>query len=97
MAGKFEVYEDKSGKFRFRLKASNGQVIATGEADESKASAAKGHRIGPQQRRRRHGRRPNLTCPDAAGLLAVTVAAQVAAHVARRGVMRPPATTRAAT
>ncbi len=28
---KFEVYKDKSGEFRFRLKASNGQVIATGE------------------------------------------------------------------
>jgi len=34
MAGKFELYMDKSGKFRFRLKASNGQVIATGEAYE---------------------------------------------------------------
>lgn len=42
MAGKFEVYKDKAGKFRFRLKASNGQVIATGEAYESKASALKG-------------------------------------------------------
>ena len=30
MAGKFEVYQDKAGKYRFRLKASNGQVIATG-------------------------------------------------------------------
>jgi Domain of unknown function (DUF1508) len=29
MAGKFEVYKDRSGKFRFRLKASNGQVVAT--------------------------------------------------------------------
>ena len=28
---KFEVYKDKSGEFRFRLKAKNGQVIATGE------------------------------------------------------------------
>ncbi len=42
MAGKFEVYKDKAGKFRFRLKASNGQVIATGEAYETKASAMKG-------------------------------------------------------
>jgi uncharacterized protein len=32
MAGKFEVYEDKSGKFRFRLKAGNGEVVATGQA-----------------------------------------------------------------
>lgn len=42
MAGKFELYKDASGKFRFRLKASNGQVVAVGEAYESKASALKG-------------------------------------------------------
>ena len=28
---KFEVYADKAGEFRFRLKAKNGQIIATGE------------------------------------------------------------------
>ncbi|MEJ2871363.1 DUF1508 domain-containing protein [Actinomycetospora sp. OC33-EN08] len=42
MAGKFEVYEDKSGKFRFRLKASNGQIVASGEAYETRAAAKKG-------------------------------------------------------
>ncbi len=42
MAGTFEVYEDKAGKFRFRLKAGNGQVVAVGEAYETKASAIKG-------------------------------------------------------
>ena len=42
MSGKFEVYKDRGGKFRFRLKASNGQVVATGEAYETKASALKG-------------------------------------------------------
>jgi uncharacterized protein len=42
MAGKFEVYKDRAGKFRFRLKASNGQVVATGEAYETKAAAKKG-------------------------------------------------------
>jgi uncharacterized protein YegP (UPF0339 family) len=42
MAGKFELYKDKAGKFRFRLKAGNGQVIATGEAYESKAAAMNG-------------------------------------------------------
>jgi uncharacterized protein YegP (UPF0339 family) len=42
MAAKFEVYEDKAGKFRFRLKAGNGEVVATGEAYESKAAATKG-------------------------------------------------------
>lgn len=28
---KFEVYKDKAGEFRFRLKAKNGQIIAVGE------------------------------------------------------------------
>jgi uncharacterized protein len=42
MAGKFEVYSDKAGKFRFRLKASNGQVVAIGEAYETLAAAKAG-------------------------------------------------------
>lgn len=42
MAGKFEVYKDKAGKFRFRLKAGNGEVIATGEAYNTKAACKKG-------------------------------------------------------
>ena len=42
MAGKFEVYEDHAGKYRFRLKASNGEVVASGEAYETKASAKAG-------------------------------------------------------
>ena len=42
MAGKFEVYTDKSGKYRFRLKAGNGQVIAVGEAYESKKACMNG-------------------------------------------------------
>jgi uncharacterized protein YegP (UPF0339 family) len=42
MSGKFEVYPDKAGRYRFRLKASNGQVVATGEAYESKSAAKDG-------------------------------------------------------
>lgn len=42
MAGKFELYEDRAGKFRFRLKAGNGEVIASSEAYNSKASAKNG-------------------------------------------------------
>ncbi|MBR3971002.1 MAG: YegP family protein [Ruminococcus sp.] len=39
---KFEVYTDKSGEFRFRLKASNGQIIATSEGYAKKASCHNG-------------------------------------------------------
>ena len=42
MAGKFELYKDAQGKYRFPLKASNGQIIAVGEAYESKAAAVNG-------------------------------------------------------
>lgn len=42
MAGKFELYTDKAGKFRFRLKAGNGEIIASSEAHNSKASAQNG-------------------------------------------------------
>jgi uncharacterized protein YegP (UPF0339 family) len=42
MAGKFEVYDDKAGKFRFRLKAGNGEIIAVGEAYDTLAAAKEG-------------------------------------------------------
>lgn len=42
MAGKFEVYQDPSGNYRFRLKAGNGEVVATGEAYSSLAGAKAG-------------------------------------------------------
>lgn len=38
----FEIYKDTAGKFRFRLRAENGEIIATGEAYESKAACEKG-------------------------------------------------------
>lgn len=42
MAGKFEYYVDKAGKYRFRLKAGNGEIIAVGEAYESKQGCLNG-------------------------------------------------------
>ncbi len=42
MAAKFEVYEGKNGEFYFRLKAGNGEVVATGEGYASKDGAVKG-------------------------------------------------------
>lgn len=42
VAGKFELYQDRGGKYRFRLKAGNGQIIAVGEAYNSKSSALNG-------------------------------------------------------
>ncbi|NIK54801.1 YegP family protein [Kribbella shirazensis] len=43
MTGKFELYKDKSGEYRFRLKAGNGEVIASSsESYGSKAAALNG-------------------------------------------------------
>jgi uncharacterized protein YegP (UPF0339 family) len=42
MAGKFVLKKGTSGKFHFNLVASNGQVIATSEAYESRESALNG-------------------------------------------------------
>ena len=39
---KFEIYTDKAGEFRFRLKAKNGEIILTGEGYKAKASCLNG-------------------------------------------------------
>ena len=39
---KYELYRDKGGQFRFRLKAGNGEIIAVSEAYVGKASAKNG-------------------------------------------------------
>lgn len=42
MAGKFEIYKDKAGEFRFRLKASNGQTILASEGYSAKPACLNG-------------------------------------------------------
>ena len=39
---KFEIYTDKAGEFRFRLKATNGQIIAVSEGYKAMASCKNG-------------------------------------------------------
>lgn len=38
----FEVYQDKRGEFRFRLKAKNGEIILIGEGYKSKSGCLNG-------------------------------------------------------
>lgn len=40
--GSFEVYMDANGKYRFRMKAANGQTIAVSQAYKKKESCLKG-------------------------------------------------------
>lgn len=42
MSGKFEIYKDKAGEFRFRLKASNGQNIMASEGYKAKSGCTNG-------------------------------------------------------
>jgi uncharacterized protein YegP (UPF0339 family) len=39
---KFEVYKSKSGGYRWRLKANNGEIVASGEEYTTKESAKNG-------------------------------------------------------
>ena len=42
MTGKFEIYKDNRGEFRWRLKSRNGEIVASGESYPTKAGAKKG-------------------------------------------------------
>ncbi|WP_339667041.1 YegP family protein [uncultured Pseudomonas sp.] len=42
MSGTFEIYNDKAGEFRFRLKASNGQAILASEGYKDKSGCLNG-------------------------------------------------------
>jgi len=39
---KYEIYKDAAGKYRWRLKAPNGEIIASSEAYESKDGCKNG-------------------------------------------------------
>ncbi len=41
-SAKFELYKDKAGKFRWRLLAANGEIVAVGEGYASKDGAKGG-------------------------------------------------------
>ena len=42
MSAKFDIFKDKSDKFRFRLKAGNGEVVAScSQGYDSKATCKK--------------------------------------------------------
>jgi hypothetical protein len=42
MSGTFEIYNDKAGEFRFRLKASNGPAILASEGYKDKSGCLNG-------------------------------------------------------
>ena len=42
MPGSFELYKDKAGEYRFRLKASNGEIILASEGYKAKSGCKNG-------------------------------------------------------
>lgn len=42
MSGKFELYKDVAGQFRYRLKAGNGEIIGASEGYVNKQGASNG-------------------------------------------------------
>lgn len=42
MPGKFEIFKDKKGEFRFRLKAANGEIILASEGYKAKTGVKNG-------------------------------------------------------
>ena len=42
MSSKFEVFQAKDGKFHFRLKAANGEIIAQSQGYSTKANCMNG-------------------------------------------------------
>ena len=58
MAGKFEIIKDKVGKYRFHLKAANGEIIAASQAYDQGQREDR-HRVAKEERTRRDDHRPN--------------------------------------
>ena len=42
MAGKFEIYHDRRGAYRFRLRSRQGDVVATGPSFPTRDTAKRG-------------------------------------------------------
>ena len=56
MPGKFVVKKGTTGHFRFTLLSTNGQIVATSQAYETKRAALNRHRVGAATGSRRGDR-----------------------------------------
>ena len=89
MAGKFELYTAKNGKFRFRLKAGNGEIIAISSEDyETKAAAKKG--IASIKKNAAAAEVVDVDAVAAAAAKKAAAAAKKAAAPAKKAVAKKP-------
>ncbi|MDO8364571.1 MAG: DUF1508 domain-containing protein [Actinomycetota bacterium] len=89
MAGKYELYTAKNGKFRFRLKAGNGEIIAISSEDyETKAAAKKG--IASIKKNAAAAEVVDVDAVAAAAAKAAAAAAKKAAAPAKKAVAKKP-------
>jgi len=96
MPGKFVVKKGPTGKFRFSLLATNGQVVASSEAYETKRAAMAG--VASVQRLAAGATIVDTTAPAAAAPAkpAAKPAAKAAAKPAAKAPARKPAARKAA-
>ena len=66
IAAKFEISKDKAGRFRFQLKAANGEIIAASQAYERYETKESAHkRIDSVKTNAASGAGPSSTSPNA--------------------------------
>ena len=92
MPGKFVIKKGPTGKFRFTLVSTNGEIVATSRAYESKASAKRG--VAAVQRLVSKAAVVDETAPRNKATPAKKTAKRVAKKTAARSVKQPAAQAR---
>lgn len=64
MSGKFELFRDKRGEYRFRLKAGNGEILLASDAYKEKSGALNGIASVQKNAEARHRFRGQLSLHD---------------------------------
>ena len=91
MADKFEIIKDKSGEYRFHLKAGNGEIIAASQGYKTKASALNG--VESVQKNAADAGVVDMTVGTEGFWRAVFAAVRGTTRAARTAPVKPSATT----
>lgn len=94
MPGKFVIKKGPTGKFRFSLVSTNGQIVASSQAYENKAAAMRG--VASVQKLAADARIVDLTVAAAAPAAKPPVKKAGATSAAKKPTAKKPAATSAA-